>query len=924
VAFNFFRKQVLVYLLYKRQRCVVRSLVAMNWSAVYLLLTMVLFSAKVVQPIGLLSKHVDFQIAKCMDNSQCQTIISTLQRHVICIKDSLGRCLNFHEQPTSDKLVSIPICGVLNSISPMISTYYRIQVYHQFALYMRFLNFHLPTSYRCRLYRLDLVFEDLESLTQKVSDVPTLTYCGKRAPWNVTSRLSTAMLISDCYSGWAVVPKGFTFVVYYEAMDVMRTNIKVVHHFMEYENYTTHIVQFWNVRVSLIDTGLEALETVTFRNDVGTHTCLTFNRTGYLLTIYDGPGSRSPTLYKGLAVTHFCFTSFLGYVEIESNQMITGEKRDYIEHAYEISVNDTLRIVYESTKVITLTSSTTLCKQHLTNDSIGFTVSSAIGKTVFCNWFLEVDENIDEIHFRRFNYKGYNMLNNLVKEDQWSTQQDYCQYGGLFMKLNNKHDSWYFPNICNTIRRNTILPIPMFSYHSIDYVETITPYAEYNTHIQIMFAMFPGYSEGQVFIEFKRSGCNDNYLWSNDYYPDISSLGKLRYNLMQKAQTCSRMIVTQNVGFDKYMFCRDCFYRFNDAIPLLIQEKTVFQGMVVMRITNTIVTFIPTPIHGHISSYYDLLVHIKTLFDFPRVLTDELSVYKVPSSYSITLHLAHITGLNFTGNSTELDHYSRYVVGHIIQYLICENPLVEYQMDHTNSNVSIFMSSDFQDNNYYLRNNVLQPEICTTRIMLNRACHTPSYSVRIEVMPLLQRRIYEPVKLIISKLSSTNCSLNCSVLNVTYTGIILHFRGFVYYNHSVAESVWRDVKYIEHTVYNRRDGFSLQINSTIHRGCNCENQCGVVLQIVNMKNDTIPDYADGGQQALKTLQAGQLKLSSWLDAAAECRRQNYNLMTLMPFTIEQIQNFAMANYFDDTGHHRLGDVIFIGLYKTNTVRGVVY
>ena len=90
-----------------------------------------------------------------------------------------------------------------------------------------------------------------------------------------------------------------------------------------------------------------------------------------------------------------------------------------------------------------------------------------------------------------------------------------------------------------------------------------------------------------------------------------------------------------------------------------------------------------------------------------------------------------------------------------------------------------------------------------------------------------------------------------------------------------------------------------------------------------MNKDDVPFY-EAGQPELYNLQAGNLTVSNWVDAAAECRKQDYNLITLKPFSSEQIKKYAMSNAFRDIGHHQLGDVIFIGLYKTNEVRDVVY
>ena len=891
----------------------------MNWPAVFMLLTVVLFYTKTVKPIGRLSKHVDLQIAKCMDNSHYQTIASTLQRQVMCIKEKLGWCLRFHEKRINEKFVSRPICGVLNSGTPPIYKRWTIVVWDQFALRMQFLTFHIPSSRYCLISYVKLFVEDLKWLNQNVGDLPTLIYCGKRAPWNVTSRLSYALLETFSFTN-AIAAKGFNFIMYYEAIDVMDSNIKIVRQFTESkaygETFTTHIVQFWNIRLSLIDTGLEALQTVTFRNYFGNHTCLRFNSTNYLLTIYDGPGSHSPTLYKGLEIPYFCFTSFLGYVEIESKQKTRGEKRAYIAYAYGLYISHSLTIAYESTKLILSTASNAFCKRYVTIDSIILTASSTRGKPVFCNWLIDVDDNVDEIYFRRFNYNGYNMLTYWAKEDLWRSQPDTCQYGGLFVSLNNRHRQWTFPYMCNTIRKNTLVPIPMFfmpwSYHELE----LYTYVEYYTRIQIMFAMFPGYSDGQLAIEFKRSGCNDNYLWSNECFSNLSRLRKKRYDSVEKAQTCSRLVVTQNVGPLFKMRKYECKSFTANSITLLTTEKRTFQGMVEMRITNNIMIFTPT--YEPIAYNGYLLVWVKAPLDFPRVMTIDWRMHKVASSYSITLHLSHIKDLIFTVHNTMRVDHSRYILGHIIQYLICVTASVEYQLDHTNSYATIYIRTG-DEPKHQNKNSSFRPEICTTRIVLHRACRTLSYSVRLEMMTWSDKDAYGPVKLIIFKLPSTNCSLSCSVLDVTYIGIRMIQSAY----YSAAESVvWRDVHFVEHTMFNRYDGFSLQINSTIHSSCNCKNRCDVVFLFVKMNVEDVPHFVKR-EESLHALKAGNLKVSSWLDAAAECRRQAYNMMTLTPLTVENLQKYAMSHYFNDAKNYRLGDVMFIGLYKTNEVRDVV-
>jgi len=879
--------------------------------------TFVILCTNIVQPIEFrLSKHLDSEMAKCAEKSHRQNIMASIRSQVLCFQADLGQCLNFQQKRIAKIFVSRPICGVLNSGSPPIPTRWTIQVVHQFALYMKFIYFHLPSSYRCKISRLVVVVEDQKSLMDYNGQVRWLMYCGKRSPWHMTSRFSSASLT---YSQTRVVATGFTLIMSYEAIDLMSTNIKVVHHITQFPEKQIHFVRFWNIRLSPIDTGLEIFQMVTFRNEIDKHSCLEFASTHYEVHIYDGPGSLSPTLFKGPVIAQrFCFTSFLGYVEIVSGPIkVTGRgKREYIEYAYLASANETLIMKYTSVIVITETSSTSMCNRQKTKDSVIFTASSSSSKTVHCNWVLEgsgLFVNGHEVNLHSFIYNGYDMLDEILEEmfdDQKirpSPRVRLCQYGGFFLKI------WYtvYPlkityfDLCNTIKRNTLF-------------STDTTYQSGIKLTNIIFVTYPGYSDGEVSVEFKKASCDVFLYWGhmcsmnhNFFMRTAISLwrteGKMHF--LQTPKICGRLILTENMGAVVRREVLNCTKREMNG-----QGTMYFEGMVEMQIANTIVHFTQTPNDVYSASYYNLIVEIDTLADFPKNLSTTTHRFAVTRNKPKTVKLANIVEMSMMTNATLYDFHGRQVIVQIVYYLICFNWLTVYRIAASQSYVAIPiipLKSVWKATDMTVR-------ICTMRISADSECRTSTRSVRVDVR---QEKAVYFYKILIYALRAANCSSDCSVLWVKYTANIGPRR-------SLYELVWNDTTLVEYTAAPTDAGFRLQINSSFRSNCSCDRQCPIIARFMRLENHEVPKLFSSeqlmpldtfGSQLARFVHAGNLTVASWMDAAAECRKHGFQLITLMPSMNEYLKSLALSNILN-LGDNQLGDVIFIGLYKANEVR----
>jgi len=155
---------------------------------------------------------------------------------------------------------------------------------------------------------------------------------------------------------------------------------------------------------------------------------------------------------------------------------------------------------------------------------------------MYCNWGLERGTGKD-VNVRRFTYNGSDMLNDMRDERQWWSTENLCQYGGLYLKLLYGNDQQLeYRRICTTLKRNTQLPLTV-------------PEFDMDFNVQIIFATFPGYSSGQISVEFKTSKCNDGYYWKN-YCSSLiiqSQLeGARQFLPVQSARRCSQLVLTEN------------------------------------------------------------------------------------------------------------------------------------------------------------------------------------------------------------------------------------------------------------------------------------------------------------------------------------------------------------------------------------------
>ena len=423
--------------------------------------------------IGCVHVGLRYQLQQCLCNSP--SFHNCLAQQLWCIKSSLLRCLMFHD-PRADPHTEIrPFCGVINTGKQLISYTWNISVPSMFSLYINFLHFNLPMSPNCEFGTKVSVM-----VTNNYSEQTMYTFCGHRVPWDFSFLQSQVTLMCDTEN---TTPKGFHFVMTFQAFDIMLPSIGLIQlneyeefldvglvHFAKSDSRSRHFTFAYlsigqQSRFSETEIQIHIIVVVSLK--IRLHSSPEeFAR----MTIYDGPGILSPVISPGPKSTYSTLSSYQAYIKY-SNEAHGG-------------IISTYKYANSYSHINSTTLSWTVRRYLEKNCDYFNDVSVAIRTQSHALCYLE-HSTIITIHQMKFT--GFNMLRH---SPSIFTMTATCQYGGLFVLKRAE----YF-KIRTDAKNRFVVPITIFNRDVRG--STMYGYLDSGT---VVFVTFPGYSRGFVHL----------------------------------------------------------------------------------------------------------------------------------------------------------------------------------------------------------------------------------------------------------------------------------------------------------------------------------------------------------------------------------------------------------------------------------------
>ena len=729
----------------------------------YLLWTFIVNYMLVQAEIGDVHVGLHEQIYKCVCNSN--GLHECLNQQTLCLRSSIFRCLRFHEPLKSYHSHIGTLCGVINTGRQLTSHIWDITVHSTFSVHIEFIHFHLPATPHCA------------SGTRAIVGI-TYTYCGHRMPWNISIPLPHATV--ECNTEY-YTPRGFHFVMIFQAFDRQQPSVASIQQRYEYDNYfDTGIFTLWYLAIGQEHRFME--KETRIHITVSVHKKIELKLQSPIpMRIYDGPGILSPVILPEPNATHVQLSHYQGFV------------------TYSVQAHNPSSIYAQIFKWFSKVVFTQGCKG-----------SPLKGTYVMCDLIV----GIASIH--KMLFSGYTMLSHSV-----SSIYSGCQYGGLFIIQASYFFGHYeYFKVCSNITEEISFPIhrARFAYRLI----FITFHGYSSGFIDLILSRDEACSGENIAISRGPSNINSRSTWEDPNFspPSVSGFIGMTTN-------CADVWLLNNIGvaetspFKYWYFDLDHSELAFPVGPFKIIISTMF---IIQPSFNNMVM--------DISSLGYIKVEIDVVKDFPIHATTEKGNFSLPL---LTQHIDTFNSSIFTTFHVSYSGSDRFPIFAIrvqfIEHVIC--------LGNTNMVTTLYPTTVLIEDvlNVYLpRNHPLKQLLhdlldkdgynrgtCRAIISGHKCSQSISHYqiVRIHYQP--HKSLVVPHEIDISMKKTVNCSVECSldigILEYMHINVTRRFRYHEW--RRIYRLTWQVISAVSR-------GFLVTINST----CNaCAKLCDIAVAL---------------------------------------------------------------------------------------------